>query len=92
MGDRIWAGIPSQYVTSQLGQLSLVRRMKEVALRNFVHATNDANHYTKPPTYANPIGFSLYYLHENAIRFLAGIVDVSFCSILYRPIVPIQSL
>ena len=23
MGDRLWAGIPSRYVTSQLGQLSL---------------------------------------------------------------------
>jgi len=23
MGDRLWAGIPSQYVTSQLDQLSL---------------------------------------------------------------------
>jgi len=23
MGDRLWAGKPSQYVTSQLGQLSL---------------------------------------------------------------------
>jgi len=23
MGDRLWAGIPSQYITSQLGQLSL---------------------------------------------------------------------
>jgi len=23
IGDRLWAGIPSQYVTSQLGQLSL---------------------------------------------------------------------
>jgi len=23
MGDRLWAGVPSQYVTSQSGQLSL---------------------------------------------------------------------
>jgi len=23
MGDRLWAGIPSRYVTSQLGQLSI---------------------------------------------------------------------
>jgi len=23
MGDRLWAGVPSPYVTSQLGQLSL---------------------------------------------------------------------
>jgi len=36
MGDRLWAGIPSRYVTSQLGQLSLAslrRRLIEYHLR-----------------------------------------------------------
>ena len=34
MGDRLWAGIPSRYLTSQLGQLSLVSlRGREIEYR-----------------------------------------------------------
>ena len=36
MGDRLWAGMPSRYVTSQLGQLSLASlrgRLIEYQLR-----------------------------------------------------------